>query len=241
MSESASDDESSRDDLPVAADLDKPAPDESTSLDSNGAALGIEVCRLSLDLGRSRIRYRRQVGIAIRAAVFVELALAGRIAGRNWPEAVGDSDTGSPMADAVHRAVAGRKRPVSWRRWFNHVDADREAATNRLVEAGVWKRDGNRLVDQTNGRTLIDQQRVQQAAAKDASPPDDVRDAVLVLLLLAAGVTGRPMPRRARKLARAWLPPMLIRSGRSGDAIWAVMLFSLKQIHRAAPVRILSR
>lgn len=203
--------------------------------------LGIEVCRLSLDLGRNRIRHARQVGIAIRAAIFVDLALAGRVAGRNWPEALGDSDTGNPLPDAVHRAVAGRRRSTSWRHWFNHVDADRQAATARLAEREIWSVDGRRISDNTNGRTLLDQQRARQVVERDGDAPDDVREAVLVLLLLAAGGSGRrPMPRRARKLAKAWLPPMLATSGRSGDAIWSALEAALRQIHRSAPVRMLS-
>lgn len=214
---------------------------EPSAVPAGSEALGVELCRLSLDLGRSRIRHPRQVGIAIRAAIFVELALDGRVAGRNWPEALGDSDTGRPMLDAVHRAVAGRRRSIGWRHWFNHVDADRKAATARLAAAGTWSVAGRRITDHTNGRTLLDQQRVRQAAEAADGGPDDLRDAVLVLLVLASGGAGRPMPRRARKLARAWLPPMLTTSGRAGDAVWAIMLASLRQIHRSAPVRILSR
>ncbi|HEX2903900.1 MAG TPA: GPP34 family phosphoprotein [Jatrophihabitans sp.] len=214
----------------------------SAAIERDGTqSLGVELCRLSLDLGRQRIRHRRQVGIAIRAALFAELALAGRIAGRDWPEAIGDSETGDPMPDSVHRAVAGRKRPIGWRHWFNHVDADRQAATERLVQAGTWTMSGSRIIDNTSGRTLLDQQRVHNAAERGSAAPEDVHDAILVLLLMASGGLGKPMPRRARKLARSWLPPMLIQSGRSGDAVWATMLFATRQIQRAAPIRVLSR
>ena len=72
--------------------------------------LGVAVCRLSLDPVRGRVRHPIQVGVAIRAALFVELALAGRLVGARWPEAIGDSDTGAMMLDSVHSAVANRRR-----------------------------------------------------------------------------------------------------------------------------------
>jgi len=203
------------------------------------APLGLEVCRLALDLGRGRIGHPRQVGIAIRAANFVELALDGRLVGRNWPEAQGDSETGQAMPDAVHRTVIDLG-PIRWRHWFNHVDADRRAATGRLVTAGTWREEGRRLVDLTDGRTLVDQQRVRLAFEQD-EPPATVREATLVLLLGGAGGSYRPMPRRARGLTRTWLPPLLRTSGRGGDAIGSAVLHALAQMVRAAPVRMLSR
>src|SRR5579875_3547227 len=196
-----------------------PAPAADGSPDEpNRPELGLEVCRLSLDLGRGRIRHAREVGIAIRCAGFVELAREGRIVGRNWPEAqavafpepvdlaaprtlsaadpieddplvdhelvqddvtadhvipddVIPDDDGGRMAEAVYRAVAEREG-VRWRHWFNHVDADRKAATGRLVRAGVWQQDGRRLTDLTNGRTLVEQQQARMAFLQDQPPAD---------------------------------------------------------------------
>jgi hypothetical protein len=207
---------------------------------SNGPEpLGVSVCRLSLDLGRGRFRHQRQVGIAIRAAMFAELSLGGRLVGLNGPEAVGDSDTGSPLLDSVHRAVANRST-IGWRRWFNHVDADRMAATGHLLQSGVWRSQGRRIVDNTGGRTLLEQRQVALAVSADQVPPD-VTEAILVLLVAAAGGTGRPLPRRCRRLARSWLPPLLATSGRAGDAVLNSTDAALRQILRSAPVRLLAR
>lgn len=201
--------------------------------------LGVEICRLSLDLGRGRIRHPRQVGIAIRAGLFADLALDGHVFGQKTPETQGDGDTGHKLTDAVHRAVAGR-RSTGWGHWFNHIDADRKACVAYLVDSGIWSRDGRRLIDNTDGRTLEDQQRIQLAGRPEADVPGDVRDAILVLLLLAAGAQGRPMPRRAGKLARVWLPPLLTPLGEPGRTTWSMMVAALRQIHRSVPLRLIS-
>ncbi len=206
----------------------------------NGESLGVEICRMSLDLGRHRIRHPRQVGIAIRAGLFVDLALDGRIVGQKGPQAQGASESGHKLQDAVHRAVASRNRHIGWRHWFNHIDADRNASITHLVDAGLWRREGRRLLDESNGQTLVDQQRVKESGRRDSEAPADVREAILVLLVLAAGGQGRPMPRRAGKLARDWLPPMLTPLGPSGEAVWSMMVAAIRQIHRSVPVRILS-
>ncbi|MDQ1721433.1 MAG: hypothetical protein QOI26_1167, partial [Pseudonocardiales bacterium] len=97
-----------------------------TALPGDTEELALAVCRLSLNPARGRLRHPHQVGIAVRAALFTELAGAGRLVGIRQPEAVGESDTGNPLADALHRAVAER-RPAAGKRWYSHVDADRRA------------------------------------------------------------------------------------------------------------------
>src|SRR4051812_13127207 len=108
-----------------------------TGLPSDAEQLALAVCRLSW-AAPGRVRHPHQVGIAVRAALFAELARAGRVVGRLRPEAVGESDTGNPLTDALHRAVASR-RPALWTRWYSHVDADRQAATEALVASGRWR------------------------------------------------------------------------------------------------------
>jgi hypothetical protein len=201
--------------------------------------LGVAVCRLSLDPARGRLRHPQHTGIAIRAGMFAELALAGRIVGARWPEAVGDSDTGQPLLDAVHAAVADR-RPVGWRRWFNHVGADRQAATQHLVRAGRWQLQGDRIIDAEAGATVLDQQRIVQLLAQ-REPPDDLNTAILTLLIGGAGGAGRPAPRRSRKLAKDWLVPHLMTSGRGGDAVLGAVTASMAAMKRANALPLFAR
>jgi hypothetical protein len=196
--------------------------------------LGLSVCRLSLDPVRGRIKHPHQAGIAIRAAMFTDLARAGRLVGRQWPEAIGESDTGSDLLDAVHAAVAGR-RPTRWKRWFSHVDADRAAATRVLVDSGRWRLDGRRIVDSDPGSTVVDQQTI-RAFLQAPEPPEDLTSAILTLLIGGCGGAGRPAPRRSRKLARQWLPPHLLTSGRSGDAVLSSLIAATTAMRRANPI-----
>lgn len=201
--------------------------------------LGVAVCRLSLDPVRGRVRHPIQVGVAIRAAMFVELALQGRVVGSRWPEAIGDSDTGAPLLDSVHTAVANR-RPTAWKRWFSHVDADREATTKQLIAAGRWQLVGRRIIDSDPGATVLDQQRILQFLQRKDAPPD-LQTAILTLLVGGAGGAGRPAPRRSRKLAKTWLAPHLVTSGRAGEAALHSVLASMSAIRRANPLPFMSR
>ncbi|HJQ00227.1 MAG TPA: GPP34 family phosphoprotein [Jatrophihabitans sp.] len=212
---------------------------EAAETGANSELLGLAVCRLSLNPVRGRVRHPHQVGIAIRTAMFAELALAGRLVGRQWPEAIGESDTGSRLLDAVHSAVAGRG-PTRWRRWFNHVDADLAAATDALVESGRWRLEGKRIIDCDPASTVVDQQTI-RSYLNQPEPPPDLTSAILTLLVGGCGGVGRPTPRRTRKLARQWLPPHLLTSGRSGDAVLYSILWSTYAIRRANPFPLLYR
>jgi len=199
--------------------------------------LGVRVCRLSLDPVRGRLRHPLQVGIAIRAAMFAELILAGRVIGRAWPQPVGESDTGDKLPDAVHRAVSGR-RPIGWRRWFSHVDADRRAAIDYLVAAGRWQLDGKRIVDPQAGETVLEQRELHRTMAAGELAAD-VPTMLTWLLVYGAGGAGRPAPRRAWRLAKAWLPTVV--PGDRGDALFQSMRAALRAIRRAAMFRLFSR
>jgi len=218
----------------IGADVPRPAtrpagwPDE---------PLGVTVCRLSIDPVRGRVRHPFQVGIAIRTAMFLELAQSGRLVGQNWPEAVGPSDTGNKLPDSVHRAVAGR-RAIGWRRWFSHVTADRVAATDYLVEAGVWRREGKRIVDPRAAETVLRQREIARAMAA-GELPGDLHSQLVYLLVSGAGGCGRPAPRRAWRLAKVSLPPLL--PGQGGAAGYAAVRTGLRAIRRAASFRMFSR
>ena len=199
--------------------------------------LGVTICRLSIDPVRGRVRHPLQVGIAIRTAMFLELALSGRLVGQNWPEAVGPSDTGNKLPDSVHRAVAGR-RSIGWRRWFSHVTADRVAATDYLLDAEVWRREGNRLVDPRAGETVLRQREIARAMSA-GELPGDLYTLLVYLLVSGAGGCGRPAPRRAWRLAKVALPPLL--PGQGGAAGYAAVRTGLRAIRRAATFRMFSR
>jgi hypothetical protein len=219
-------------DLPAGASA-------SAGASADGEELALTVCRLALG-PRGRLLHPHQAGIAVRAALFSELGRTGRVVGRLRPEAIGESDTGSPLADALHRAVANR-RPALWKRWFSHVDADRQAATDGLIAAGRWRADGRRLVDADPGSTLLQQQRVLELLSTKQAP-GTLDLALLVLLVGGHGAgLGRPAPRRSRKLAKEWLEPHLRTAGYGGDATLAAVFYSLTAMRRAHAVPWLSR
>lgn len=203
----------------------------------NPEPIGVAVCRLSLDPVRGRLRHPLQVGIAIRAGMFAELTLAGRVIGRNWPEAVGESRTGNPLPDAVHRAVANRG-PVSWRRWYSHVHADRKAAVDYLVESGRWQRDGKRIIDPQAAETVLEQQEVLRSI-NAGEAPDDLREMMVRLLVAAAGGAGRPAPVRTWRMGKVWLSQRLPEG--PNHATYHGMRAGFRAIRRAATFRVFSR
>ena len=194
-------------------------PGAGTDVAGDAGALGLAVCRLSLDPERGRIRHGNRVGIGIRGAVFAELILDGRIGGLSWPKAVGAAETGDRMPDAVHAAVRGRQK-TNWKRWFAHVGADLDAASAELIRLGVWHRDpSGRLRDADPGLRLAQSDRIAQVVdvARSGSggavfgelPPED---AAVALLATGAGLLGgRPRPRAALAQFDRVLPA---RSGR---------------------------
>jgi hypothetical protein len=210
-----------------------------TELPGSVEPLALAVCRLGLDPTRGVLRHPHQVGIAVRAALFTELAGAGRLVGIHYPEVIGESDTGDPLPDALHRAVAGR-RPTAWRRWYGHVEADRRAATDGLVAAGRWRQEGRRLVDEDPASTVLQQQRVAELLLDAKQAPDTLE---LTLLVLLAGGHGagsrRPGPRRSRRLAKPWLQQRA--SGHGGDATLAALVGAFRAMRRADSIPSLSR
>jgi hypothetical protein len=211
-----------------------------TGSPEDGEQLALAVCRLSLNAARGRLRHPHQVGIAVRAALFTDLATSGRLVGVHHPQAIGESDTGSPLADALHRAVAGR-RAAPWRRWYSHVDADRRAATEALIAAGRWRAEGRRLVDLDAGSTAQEQRRVEELLLAK-QPPDRLDLALLVLLAGGHGAaTSRPAPKRCRRLTALWLEPQLRTAGHGGDATLAAVNAALRAMRRAHTFPILSR
>ena len=205
-----------------ARDVDVPArlaPSES---------LGLTVCRLGLDPASGRIRHRSQLGAAIRGALFVELVLEGRLSGNRLPRAIGESQTGQRLPDAVHAAIVGRG-PTPWKRWFSHVGADVDAAVRTLVESGVWSLDKpRRYLDVQADLTSTQAVRVTEFLATTRAP-GELEDAVVALLVGGAGVAGRrPRPRAQLMRLDRVLTPLLPADSGQGTAIRAAVRGALK-------------
>jgi hypothetical protein len=207
------------------------------TMTENPEPIGVAVCRLSLDPVRGKIRHPLQVGIAIRAGMFADLTLSGRVIGRGWPQAVGESRTGNPLPDAVHRAVANRG-PTNWRRWYSHVHADRNAAVDYLVQSGRWQRDGKRIIDPQAAQTVLEQQEIIRSV-NAGEVPDDLREMMIRLLVAAAGGTGRPAPVRTWRMGKVWLAQRLPEG--PNHATYHGMRAGFRAIRRAATFRVFSR
>ena len=159
-------------------------------------SLGLALARLTLNPATGKLRNQRKVGIGIRGALLAELALAERVMGRHLPTAVGSSHLGAGLADSVHAAVAARG-PIPWRRWFSHVDADVEAATAALIEAGVWVRDSaNPRVLHDTDAELVTKQVTRVFELTSLGRSGECSDLVVAMLAVGAGLAGsRPRPR----------------------------------------------
>jgi hypothetical protein len=172
-------------------------------------SLALTVCRLGLDPASGRLRHRGQLGVAIRGALFVELALDGRLAGERMPRPLGDSESGVRMPDAVHRALGGRAL-TPWKRWFSHTNADLKAATAELIRSGAWRAETKgRFFDNEAGFTLAQGERVDRYLSSTAVPAE-LDDAVVALLIGGAGLFGgKPRPRRQLSSVDLLLRPLL--------------------------------
>jgi hypothetical protein len=120
-------------------------------------AIGLTICRLSLDTSHGAVRHRTQVGIAIRAGLFVDLTLAGRLRGDRWPSPVdsygaavdgtdgatdpeGEDTAHAPMTESLLQAVLQRG-PTNWKRWYSHTGADVDGAVRALTRDGRFRAD----------------------------------------------------------------------------------------------------
>ena len=85
---------------------------------------------------RQRRGTARRLDVALRAALFCDLAQSGALTGLTAPV-----PTASPSRDRILSAVAGavaRRPDVPWVRWFTHLSDDRKVLTDRLVASGQW-------------------------------------------------------------------------------------------------------
>jgi hypothetical protein len=134
---------------------------------------------------RQRRGTARRLDVALRAALFCDLAQSGAVIGVTAPVA---TEYLSPdrILVAVAAAVA-RRSGVPWVRWFTHLSEDRTVLVERLVGSGQWTAaGGNRFVDtapDTAERLLARTYTVSELV----SAPVDARETALGYLFALAG------------------------------------------------------
>jgi Golgi phosphoprotein 3 (GPP34) len=157
---------------------------------------------IARDPRTGRLRYPTVLDAGLRATLFADLILSGRIRSDGLAPVAADSPlSGDRILDAVHRAVANRAN-VAWPRWYRHVRADRLVLTAELVEQGRWEPVGGLLRpafrDTEPDQALETAQHVLAVAEKRGEPRDSA-DAVLALVSVLCGAVGTaPRPRALR-------------------------------------------
>lgn len=164
--------------------------------------MAVDLLRMARNPASGRIRRGATLDIALRAALFAELALNGKLVDElNAPALTSDEPTGDRIFDAIRRTVAARPN-VMWRRWFRHVSADRAALCAELVEAGRWERTRGMPAAFSDAKPEEAQAmafEVERVARFERAPVDS-REAVLTLLAIASGAAGsRPRPTAVRR------------------------------------------
>ena len=164
--------------------------------------IAVDLLRMARDPATGRIRHRSALDISLRAALFAELALNGKIVDEiNAPALTSGELTGDRIFDAILRTV--QERPtVTWRRWFRHVSVDRAALCAELVDAGRWEPTRGwpaAFSDAEPEEAQAMAFEIQRVARFDRTPRDS-REAVLTLLAIASGAVGRrPRPVAVRR------------------------------------------
>lgn len=164
--------------------------------------IAVDLLRMARNPATGRIRYVSALDVALRAALFAELALNGRVVDQlSAPALTSDEPTGDHIFDAVRRTVAARPN-VAWRRWFRYVRVDRVGLSAELVEAGRWERTRRwpavfRDAKPEEVQALAYE--VNRVASLERAPADS-REAVLTLLAVCCGAIGRrPHPAAVRR------------------------------------------
>lgn len=164
--------------------------------------LATQLLRIARDPATGRLHHPGALASGLRAALFTDLILAGRVGeDRGGPTARGRSDTGDRILDAVHRTVASRPH-VAWWRWFRHVRADRIVLVDELVTSGRWTRRGGPrpAYDDADAGGALELSLAVEQVVRGAVAPADARRAVLALLVIMTGATGgRPNARVVRR------------------------------------------
>jgi hypothetical protein len=164
--------------------------------------IAVDLLRMARDPGSGRLRHRGSLEIALRAALFAELALNGKLVDQvNSPTLTSHEPTGDRIFDGIRGAVEARPN-VTWRRWFRHVRVDRTALSAELVDAGHWRRTRGwpaAFADAEPEEAQALAYEINRIVSFDRAPVDS-REAVLALLAVASGASGRrPRPAAIRR------------------------------------------
>jgi hypothetical protein len=153
---------------------------------------GVAVRLTSLCLDRSgRLRDFALWDTAVRGALLVDLALAGRVTLADESVTIDDTPTGSPPADALLAAIAVEpERSLDW--WLDHGGVQVKDVVAANVATGRWRARRRML-----GRRYADAQRdtTAQDRARDSWHPDDTwtpETAAVKAIACAAGADGSP-------------------------------------------------
>jgi Golgi phosphoprotein 3 (GPP34) len=165
--------------------------------------------RLARDPRTGRLRHPSALDVGLRASLFADLVLSGRVISEERAPLPTPADpTGDAFLDALRDAVAARPR-VAWLRWFRHVHSDRGAIVSELVAQGRWTPTGGRLRptyrDDAHAE-IVELSRHVAAVAEQRRTPDDGYQVILAIIATLCGaVGGRPRPRALRRELRPLL------------------------------------
>lgn len=164
--------------------------------------IAIDLLRVARNPVTGRLRYPSALDVALRGALFAELAFAGHIVDdNNAPSVTISEPEGDRVFEAICQTVRARPR-VAWRRWYRYVSGDRTALCKELVVAERWEaKSGWRksFTDVASEEAQAMAFELNRVATLDR-PPKDPREAVLTLLGVACGAVGRrPRPSAVRR------------------------------------------
>ena len=195
-----------------------------------GDRIATNLLRLARDPATGRIRHRAIVAVGLRAALFAELALEGRIVNGAGSPAVApdgpDEPTGDRMLDAVREAVEARPG-VSWLRWYRHVSSDCTALRNELIANGRWTQQHGgwraTYADADADAVLVLANELDRVARYERAPVD-TREAVLAALAVATGGNGRwPRPGAVRQELVALVDSMSGETAQQSETVQKVV------------------
>lgn len=181
--------------------------------------LATQLLRIARDPGSGRLRHSGPLAIGLRAALFSDLVLTGRVVDDGAAPAVGPMPASEDrILEAVARTVQNRAG-VAWWRWFRHVRVDTRALVDELVADGRWtvvtRAVGRRTRFQDNDEGSVQELTLATLqVAELTKAPADSRQAVLAILTVMCGsISGRPRPRAVRRD----LKPLLATASGTGE------------------------